>query len=104
MNPCLNIYVSCRFNGAILNETEKNKMNQMKWVVAFGVLSLAACSKTQPVPSTASATTAAAASPPAASTNTAAATPDIAKIQCKKGKETRLLEVTKKDTGYLLYY
>ncbi len=78
--------------------------SQVKWVVALGVLSLAACSKSQPPSSTSVATNAAAATPPAATTAPTVKTPDIAKIQCKKGKETRVLEVTKKDSGYLLDY
>jgi hypothetical protein len=73
-------------------------VSRVKWVIAFGVLSLAACSKTEPP------------APPVATSNVVAASPAIAtnaetpKIQCKKGKETRTLEVTKKASGYLLDY
>jgi hypothetical protein len=74
-------------------------MHHAKWMIMFGILCLAACSKNEsPAQPT---TTGNAVTTPAA---VAATDTEAPKIQCKKGKDARSLEVTKKDSGYLLDY
>jgi hypothetical protein len=74
-------------------------MHQTKWVITFGILCLAACSKNEPSAQPTTAGNVVTTPTAAAVTNT-----EAPKIQCKKGKDARSLEVTKKDSGYLLDY
>ena len=76
----------------------------MKWIIALAVLSFAGCTQN---PTQKQATTTPATPPSVASATTSAANPNTfqtPKISCKKGKDTRTLEVTQKAPGYLLGY
>lgn len=84
-----------------LNMNPKSLIPYVKLTITIAVLSFAGCSKSETPANPPSAATTAATT---VATQAAAPAPNSTKVSCKRGKEVRTLEITKKAAGCLLDY